>query len=397
MLLSQLFTEYQKTRQYTEWLCKPLNIEDYVPQAADFASPPKWHLAHTTWFFEEMLLTKFVKDYAVFDTHFGFLFNSYYQTVGEKALRAQRGIMTRPSVEQVYQYRHYVDEHMQRFINEGIKTGIENHLSDDIKALITLGINHEQQHQELLLTDLKYTFSLNPIQPVYHQDFNLVAQLPISKAQESEWLSVEEGIYDLGYSGDGFCFDNERCQHKVLLQKFDIASALITNREYIEFIEDDGYQTFSHWLDDGWAWLTTNQVRSPLYWQKIEGQWFNFTLAGLQPIDGEASVSHISYYEANAFASWKNMRLASEFEWEVASNQFNWGQRWEWTSSAYLPYPGFAISEGAVGEYNGKFMVNQMVLRGASVATSKDHSRPTYRNFFQPHHQWQFSGIRLVK
>lgn len=397
MLLSQLFTEYQKTRQYTEWLCKPLNIEDYVPQAADFASPPKWHLAHTTWFFEEMLLTKFVKDYAVFDTHFGFLFNSYYQTVGEKALRAQRGIMTRPSVEQVYQYRHYVDEHMQRFINEGIKTGIENHLSDDIKALITLGINHEQQHQELLLTDLKYTFSLNPIQPVYHQDFNLVAQLPISKAQESEWLSVEEGIYDVGYSGDGFCFDNERCQHKVLLQKFDIASALITNSEYIEFIEDDGYQTFSHWLDDGWAWLTTNQVRSPLYWQKIEGQWFNFTLAGLQPIDGEASVSHISYYEANAFASWKNMRLASEFEWEVASNQFNWGQRWEWTSSAYLPYPGFAISEGAVGEYNGKFMVNQMVLRGASVATSKDHSRPTYRNFFQPHHQWQFSGIRLVK
>lgn len=397
MLLSQLFTEYQKTRQYTEWLCKPLNIEDYVPQAADFASPPKWHLAHTTWFFEEMILTKFVKDYAVFDSDFGFLFNSYYQTVGEKALRAQRGIMTRPTVEQVYQYRHYVDEHMQRFLNEDTKTGIENHLSDDIKALITLGINHEQQHQELLLTDLKYTFSLNPIQPVYHQDFNLVAQLPITKAPESEWLSVEEGVYDIGHSSDGFCFDNERCQHKVLLQKFDIASALITNREYIEFIEDDGYQTFSHWLDDGWAWLTNNQVRCPLYWQKIDGQWFNFTLAGLQPIDEEASVSHISYYEANAFASWKNMRLPSEFEWEVASSQFNWGQRWEWTSSAYLPYPDFAISEGAVGEYNGKFMVNQMVLRGASVATSKDHSRSTYRNFFQPHHQWQFSGIRLVK
>ncbi|MBU3004631.1 ergothioneine biosynthesis protein EgtB [Paraglaciecola arctica] len=396
---------YQKTRQYTEWLCKPLNIEDYVPQAADFASPPKWHLAHTTWFFEEMILTKFVKDYAVFDSHFGFLFNSYYQTVGEKALRAQRGIMTRPSVEQVYQYRHYVDEHMQRFLNEDTKTGIENHLTDDIKALITLGINHEQQHQELLLTDLKYTFSLNPIQPVYHQDFNLVAQLPNTKAQESEWLSVGEGVYDIGHSsdhggdhsGDGFCFDNERCQHKVLLQKFDIASALITNREYIEFIEDDGYQTFSHWLDDGWAWLTTNQVRSPLYWQRIDGQWFNFTLAGLQPIDDEASVSHISYYEANAFASWKNMRLPSEFEWEVASTQFNWGQRWEWTSSAYLPYPGFAISKDAVGEYNGKFMVNQMVLRGASVATSKNHSRSTYRNFFQPHHQWQFSGIRLVK
>ncbi|MEP1445999.1 MAG: ergothioneine biosynthesis protein EgtB [Paraglaciecola sp.] len=393
MSLSPLFTEYQKTRQYTERLCKPLNIEDYVPQAADFASPPKWHLAHTTWFFEEMILTKYVEDYAVFDSHFGFLFNSYYQTVGEKALRAQRGIMTRPSVEQVYQYRHHVDEHMQRFLIEDI----QNDLSDDIKALITLGINHEQQHQELLLTDLKYTFSLNPIQPVYHQDFNLVAQLPITKEQEGEWLSVEEGIYDIGHNGDGFCFDNERCQHKVLLQKFEIASALITNREYIEFIEDDGYTTFSHWLDDGWAWLTNNQVRSPLYWQKIDGQWFNFTLAGLQPIDDEASVSHISYYEANAFASWKNMRLPSEFEWEVASSQFDWGQRWEWTSSAYLPYPGFAISEGAVGEYNGKFMVNQMVLRGASVATSKDHSRSTYRNFFQPHHQWQFSGIRLVK
>ena len=383
-----LLNQYNKTRKYTESLCSPLNIEDYIPQAVDFTSPPKWHLAHTTWFFEEMILTKFVEDYAVFDQDFGFLFNSYYQTVGEKALRAQRGIMTRPTVEQVYQYRHYVDGHIQRLLSDDI--------SEEIQALIILGINHEQQHQELLLTDLKYTLSLNPTDPVYHPDFDLVSQ-PLVHTEEKQWLSFSEGVYEIGYKDSGFCFDNELGRHKVYLQNFQIAASLVTNAEYIEFIENGGYSTFQYWLDDGWAWLCNNQIDSPLYWQYLDGQWYYYTLAGLKLVEPDAIVSHVSYYEANAFATWKNMRLATEFEWEIAATQFNWGQRWEWTSSAYLPYPGFAISDGAVGEYNGKFMINQMVLRGASVATAENHSRATYRNFFQPQCQWQFSGIRLVK
>ena len=384
MLLSQ----YNKTRKHTESLCSPLNIEDYIPQAIDFTSPPKWHLAHTTWFFEEMILTKFVADYAVFDQNFGFLFNSYYQTVGEKALRAQRGVMTRPTVEQVYQYRHYVDKHIQRLLS--------NDISENIQALIMLGINHEEQHQELLLTDLKYTLSLNPIHPVYHPAFDLVSQSKVLPEQK-QWLSFTEGVYEVGHKDPGFCFDNERGRHKVYLQNFQIAASLVTNAEYIEFIESGGYSSFQYWLDDGWTWLCNNQIDSPLYWQYLDGQWYYYTLAGLKLVEPNAIVSHVSYYEANAFATWKNMRLATEFEWEIAASQFNWGQRWEWTSSAYLPYPGFAISDGAVGEYNGKFMINQMVLRGASIATAESHSRSTYRNFFQPQCQWQFSGIRLAK
>ncbi|MBR9910923.1 MAG: ergothioneine biosynthesis protein EgtB [Gammaproteobacteria bacterium] len=384
-----LLALYQQTRKYTESLCAPLNIEDYIPQAVEFTSPPKWHLAHTTWFFEEMILTKFVADYAVFDAHFGYLFNSYYQSVGEKAVRAQRGIITRPTVEQVYQYRHYVDKYIQRLLAEDIP--------GRVKALVTLGINHEQQHQELLLTDLKYTLSLNPLCPVYRQDCNLVADRDTVIPENKQWLAIEAGIYEVGHAGDSFCFDNERERHKVYLQGFEIADSLVTNGEYIEFMESGGYNTFSYWLDDGWTWLCDNQINCPLYWTKIEGQWHYYTLAGLKPVDKKAILAHVSYYEANAFANWKNMRLATEFEWEVASPQFDWGLRWEWTSSAYQAYPGFRASEGAVGEYNGKFMVNQMVLRGASAATTQNHSRATYRNFFQPHFQWQYSGIRLVK
>ncbi|MCC9663197.1 MULTISPECIES: ergothioneine biosynthesis protein EgtB [Alteromonadales] len=384
-----LLAQYKQTRQYTESLCAPLNVEDYIPQAVDFTSPPKWHLAHTSWFFEEMILTKFVAGYAVLDGHFTFLFNSYYQSVGEKAVRAQRGLITRPTVEQVYQYRHYVDEHMVRLLSTDV--------SDEINALVTLGINHEQQHQELLLTDLKYTLSLNPIYPVYRPDFNLVSQCSNAVETPEQWLSIDEGVYEIGHADESFCFDNERGRHKVYLQHFEIAACLVTNGEYIEFIESGGYTTFNYWLDDGWTWIENKQITCPLYWKCVQGQWYYFTLAGLKPIDKQASVSHVSYYEANAFANWKKMRLATEFEWEVASSQFTWGQRWEWTSSAYLAYPGFKVSDGAVGEYNGKFMVNQMVLRGASVASAEQHSRSTYRNFFQPHFQWQYSGIRLVK
>ena len=384
-----LFAQYQKTRKYTEFLCKPLNIEDYIPQAVEFTSPPKWHLAHTTWFFEEMILTKCLGDYSVFNSDYGFLFNSYYQSVGEKALRGQRGIMTRPTVVEVYQYREYVDKHMQCLLSGDI--------SDEFRSLIILGINHEQQHQELLLTDLKYTLSLNPTYPVYSEDCNLVADHNNASPSNAQWIRIDEGVYTVGHTGDGFCFDNECDRHKVYLHNFEIAASLVTNGEYIEFLENDGYNTFSYWLDDGWTWLSDNKVESPLYWKNIDGQWYYYTLAGLKMVDKSAVLSHISYYEANAFACWKNMRLATEFEWEVASGKFDWGLRWEWTSSAYHPYPGFKISEGAVGEYNGKFMVNQMVLRGASVASAKGHSRATYRNFFQPHLQWQYSGIRLAR
>ena len=237
-----LLAQYKQTRQYTESLCAPLNVEDYIPQAVDFTSPPKWHLAHTSWFFEEMILTKFVAGYAVLDGHFTFLFNSYYQSVGEKAVRAQRGLITRPTVEQVYQYRHYVDEHMVRLLSTDV--------SDEIKALVTLGINHEQQHQELLLTDLKYTLSLNPIYPVYRPDFNLVSQCSNAVETPEQWLSIDEGVYEIGHADESFCFDNERGRHKVYLQHFEIAACLVTNGEYIEFIESGGYTTFNYWLDD---------------------------------------------------------------------------------------------------------------------------------------------------
>lgn len=380
-----LAERYQSTRQYTEQLCAPLREEDYLPQVVEWASPPKWHLAHVTWFFEEMVLKPNLKGYAVFDPEFAFLFNSYYQSMGERLLRADRGAITRPDVSEVYAYRKHVDEHMQQLLAQPISAELEN--------LITLGINHEQQHQELLLTDLKYAFAQNPTYPVYDPQSNLTDGV----SSGDGWIEVAEGLYDVGHQGNGFCFDNERGAHKVYLPAFQIAGGLVTNKDYLDFVQDGGYQDFRYWLDDGWAWLKENQIDHPLYWLERDGKWFQYTLAGLKPLNPDSALAHISFYEANAYAAWKGARLPTEFEWEVASDQFAWGQRWEWTNSAYLPYPGFAISEGAVGEYNGKFMVNQMVLRGASTATSQGHSRKTYRNFFHPHLQWQYSGIRLAQ
>ena len=380
-----LAEKFQAVRQYTETLCAPLNVEDYIPQAVEFASPPRWHLAHVTWFFEAMILQKYQSDYAVFHKGFNFLFNSYYQSAGKRAIRGQRGVMTRPTVDEVYQYRQYVNQHMMVLLSQP--------LSDEVAALVTLGLNHEQQHQELLLMDLKYVFALNPLFPVYDSEKNLVAD----HNKQQGWLSLGEDLYTIGYQGDGFCFDNEVSAHKVYLQNFEISKSLVTNGEYLEFIEAGGYQQFNHWLDEGWSWVQANEVDAPLYWQKIDGEWFYYTLSGLQAIDPEAMLCHVSFYEANAYASWKGCRLPTEFEWEAASPELDWGKRWECTSSAYQAYPGFAISEGAVGEYNGKFMVNQMVLRGGASVTPAGHSRPTYRNFFHPQMQWQFSGIRLVK
>ena len=383
--MSELLQLYKKTRSQSAALCEPLEIEDYIPQPVDFASPPKWHLSHSTWFFEEMILKKFVKDYQVFNPHFGFLFNSYYQTLGERAIRTERGTITRPTVKEVYDYRKYVDDHISALLQSPINPTLEE--------LIVLGINHEQQHQELLITDLKHTLSYNPIYPVYKENFNLTAQ----QNSEKGWLKIDEGIYSIGFEGEGFHFDNEKGRHQVFLHEFEISKSLVTNAEFIEFMEAGGYENFKFWLDEGWNWITENQVKSPLYWSKIDDKWHSFTLEGLKPIEPEDILTHISFYEAQAFATWKGCRLPTEFEWEVAADQLDWGKRWEWTYSAYLPYPKFKIAEGAVGEYNGKFMVGQMVLRGSSTATPEGHSRKTYRNFFQPKYRWQITGIRLAK
>lgn len=365
-------------------LCEPLEVEDFVPQSADFASPPKWHLAHTTWFFEEMILKIFVPDYKVFNEAFSYLFNSYYNAIGQRLERGQRGLITRPSVAEVMRYREYVDKHMKALL-------MENN-SKELTDLSVLGINHEQQHQELLLTDLKYTFSLNPMHPKY-------CEKPLVNSHEhsQNWIKVEAGLYEIGSDETRFCFDNECGRHKVYLEDFEISSTLATNREFIEFIESGAYSNPQLWLDEGWSWIETNKVKHPLYWHKVDGVWHHYTLAGLQKVDLDDPIAHVSFYEAAAYAQFKNMRLPTEFEWEVSAPFFEWGKRWEWTNSAYLPYPNFKIKEGAVGEYNGKFMMNQMVLRGASVATAKGHSRLSYRNFFHASAQWQFSGIRLVK
>lgn len=383
--MSDLLQLFKNTRAHTIELCEPLNIEDFIPQPVDFASPPKWHLSHSTWFFEEMILKKFVENYQVFNPHFAFLFNSYYQTLGDRAIRTERGTITRPTVAEVYEYRKYVDEHLSKLL--------ENNSNAELKELLILGINHEQQHQELLITDLKHTFSYNPIFPVYKEAFNLTAQ----KNTEEGWLHINEGIYDIGFEGDGFHFDNEEGHHKVFLHDFEISKSLVTNGDFIEFMENGGYENFKFWLDEGWSWVTENKIKSPLYWKKIDAIWYSYTLEGLKPVESDHLLTHISFYEAQAFATWKGFRLPTEFEWEVAADQLNWGKRWEWTYSSYLPYPNFKIAEGAVGEYNGKFMIGQMVLRGSSTATPKGHERKTYRNFFHPKYRWQITGIRLAK
>jgi len=383
--MTNFLAKYREVRNHSEALCKPLHIEDYIPQPKEFVSPPKWHLAHTTWFFEEFLLKTQVPNYKVFHPKFSFLFNSYYNFVGERTVRVNRGIITRPTVQEMYEYRAYVDTYMLQLL--------EKNISPELLKVVELGLNHEQQHQELLITDLKYTLSLNPIYPVYKEGFLLINNKNISTG----FTSIKKGVYKIGHSGNSFCYDNELGQHEVLLSNFEISKGLVTNGEYLKFINDGGYNQFNLWLDDGWAWVNTTNIKHPLYWHQIEGKWHQYTLSGLQKIELDEVLAHISYYEAAAFALWKGMRLPTEFEWEAASIQLDWGTRWEFTASPYTPYPGFKIAKGAIGEYNGKFMINQMVLRGGSTATSKNHSRNTYRNFFHPHLQWQCTGIRLVK
>ncbi|MGE8536189.1 MAG: ergothioneine biosynthesis protein EgtB [Chryseobacterium sp.] len=378
--------KYSEIRNHSVEICSPLEIEDYVVQPIVDVSPPKWHLGHTTWFFETFILQPNFPGYEVFDPQYNFVFNSYYETIGARVIRTDRGNLSRPSVSDVFKYREYVDQKMDEFLQNG-------YLTESLESLLELGLNHEQQHQELLLTDIKYILGHNPLFPAYKKENTSKKET----AGNFEMISFPEGIYEIGFKGEGFCFDNELGRHKVYLNDFKICSQLVTNKEYLEFIEAGGYEDFRHWHAEGWDWVKQNNAKSPLYWHCIDGKWMNYTLNGLQEIDLEEAVCHISFFEASAFASWKGKRLPTEAEWEVASAHLEWGKRWEWTNSAYLPYPGYKKEAGAVGEYNGKFMVNQMVLRGASAATPHGHSRNTYRNFFQTHLQWQFTGIRLAQ
>lgn len=381
--LVSLFTE---TRQHTENICKPLEIEDYVVQPIVDVSPPKWHLGHTSWFFEEFILKPHKPGYKIFHEDFAFVFNSYYENVGKRVIRNDRGNLSRPGVAKVYDYRHYVTDEMKDFLSEGI--------SDEIKEILLIGIHHEKQHQELLTTDIKFILGNNPLLPKYNDSF---IENP-RQDFEREWIEMEEGIYEIGHGdSEEFCYDNELDCHKVFLNNFKISNKLVTNSEYLEFIDAGGYEDFNLWHAEGLDWVKQNNIISPMYWHNIDGEWHQYTLQGLKKLDLDAPLSHISYYEAFAYAQWKGCRLPTEFEWEAAQQHFEWGSRWEWTESAYLPYPGYTKAPGAIGEYNGKFMVNQKVLRGGSVATSPKHTRYTYRNFFQTNLRWQFTGLRLAK
>ncbi len=408
--------QYRRVRSFSEHLCVPLVTEDYVIQSMPDVSPTKWHLAHVSWFFETFLLSPALPDYTSLHPQYAYLFNSYYNTLGERHCRPKRGLISRPTVEETYQYRRYVDEHVFELLEK-----IDERRLAELAPIITLGLHHEQQHQELMVTDIRHVLSCNPLNPPY------IARIPTSASSVPplEWVSFPEGIHWIGHKGEGFAFDNEGPQHRQFVQSFQLASRLVTNGEYLEFMEDGGYKNPLLWLSDGWNTVRAEEWQAPLYWEKSDGRWWMMTLNGLREVDKAEPICHVSYYEADAYARWADARLPTEAEWEVAAKNVPvegnfvekglfhpaplnasttggklaqmYGDVWEWTQSSYSPYPGFKPAAGAVGEYNGKFMCNQFVLRGGSCATSLSHVRSTYRNFFPPNAQWQFMGIRLAK
>ncbi|MGE0687861.1 MAG: ergothioneine biosynthesis protein EgtB [Dehalococcoidia bacterium] len=404
-----LAAAFREMRQQTEALCSPLETEDYVIQSMPDVSPPKWHLAHTSWFFEQFVLDVFQPGYARFHPKYHYLFNSYYNGAGVFHPRLRRGMLSRPSVQEIYAYRAYVTEATLSLIEHA-----DAGLLAQIGPVITLGINHEQQHQELLLTDIKHILWSNPLEPVY-----AAAAEHVSRTRPQGWIESEGGLIEIGAQGGGFAFDNELPRHRVYLEPYRLADRPVTNREYLEFMADGGYSKPEIWLSDGWATINREKWDAPMYWEQRGGEWWNFTLSGMRRVDPNEPVTHVSHYEAAAFAHWAGKRLPTEQEWEHAAESMPiegnfvesgiyhpastpegtrfYGDVWQWTQSAYTPYPGFEPLPGTVGEYNGKFMSGQNVLRGGSCATPLSHIRASYRNFFQPYHRWQFTGIRLAE
>jgi len=377
-------------RAETERRAARLSPEDQVVQSMPDASPAKWHRAHTTWFFEQFLVTPNLPGYKAFDPQFAYLFNSYYVAAGPRHARPMRGLVTRPGVAAVGDYRAHVDAAVTKLIAEA-----DDETLARIVPIVEIGLNHEQQHQELMLTDILHAFAHNPTAPAYDADWH-----PPGAAGENGFVDLTEGIHTIGHDDGSFCFDNEGPAHRELVGPVRIARALVSNGEWLAFMRDGGYANAALWLSDGWNMVQAEGWTAPGYWAEIDGTWHSLTLAGRQPVDAAAPVCHISYYEADAFARWAGKHLPSEAEWEVAARSGGladaFGIVWQWTRSAYAPYPGYRATEGALGEYNGKFMVNQMVLRGSSLATPDGHSRVTYRNFFYPAARWQFTGLRLA-
>jgi len=406
-----LADRFRAVRAATEALCSPLATEDYVVSSMSDVSPTKWHLAHTSWFFETFLLAPHLARYETVNPRYAFLFNSYYVQAGERHCRAQRGLVTRPTVAEVYEYRRRVDEAVLSLCNE-----IGDDAAHPAWSTLELGLHHEQQHQELLLTDIKHVFWTNPMRPAYRAT---APAAPVASLQG--WHDIPEGVYTIGHEGQGFSFDNEGPRHKTYLNGSALAHRLVTNAEFAAFIADGGYRQPALWLSLGWSAVQDGKWRAPLYWEQHDGAWHEFTLAGGAPIVPDAPVTHVSFFEADAFARWAGMRLPLETEWEVAARDFPvdgrfvdaglchpssggasgmqqlYGDAWQWTGSAYVAYPGYRPSPGAIGEYNGKWMCDQWVLRGASCATPRSHARLTYRNFFPSDARWQFTGIRLAK